>query len=45
MVVLKNAVEVTFLMSLKIVKYEKLHTIDEELRLPVTKDIVTCMFG
>lgn len=35
----------SFLVSLKIAKCGKPHTIGKELLLPATKDIVTCMFG
>lgn len=39
----ENAVEASFLLSLRIGKCGKGHTIVEELLLPVAKDIVSCM--
>jgi len=39
-----KAVETFFLLSLRITKCGKPHTISEELILPVAKYMVTCMF-
>ena len=39
------AVEATYVVSLRIAKCKKPHTIGEELVLPCTKDIVRLMFG
>lgn len=41
----KKAVEASFLVSLRIAKCGKAHTIGEELVLPAAKDIVKCMLG
>lgn len=41
----QKSVEAPFLVSLKIAKFGKPHTIGEELLLPATKAMVTCMFG
>lgn len=37
--------EASFLVSLRIAKCGKPHTIGEELILPAAKDMVTCMLG
>lgn len=37
--------EASFLVSIKIAKFGKPHTIGEELLLPAAKNMVTCMFG
>jgi len=41
----ENAVEASFLVSLRIAKCGKPHTIGEELTLSVAKYMVTCMLG
>lgn len=41
----EKAVEASFLVSLRIAKCKKPHTIGEELILPTAKDMVTCMSG
>ncbi|XP_026818962.1 protein FAM200B-like [Rhopalosiphum maidis] len=41
----EKAVEASFLVSLRIAKCGKPHTIGEELILPAAKDMVTCMLG
>lgn len=41
----QKATEASFLVSLRIAKCGKAHTIGEELVLPAAKDIVTCILG
>ncbi|XP_050066008.1 zinc finger BED domain-containing protein 5-like [Aphis gossypii] len=41
----EKSVEASFLVSLRIAKCGKPHTIGEELILPAAKDMVTCMLG
>ncbi|XP_031330321.1 zinc finger BED domain-containing protein 5-like [Photinus pyralis] len=41
----EKSVEASFLVSLRIAKSGKAHTIGEELVLPAAKDMVTCMLG
>lgn len=41
----QKAVKASFLVSLRIAKCGKAHTIGEELVLPAAKDMVTCIFG
>ncbi|XP_072377265.1 zinc finger BED domain-containing protein 5-like [Diabrotica undecimpunctata] len=41
----EKSVEASFLVSLRIAKSGKAHTIGEELLLPAAKDMVTCMLG
>lgn len=41
----QKAVEASFLVSLRIARCGKAHTIGEELLLPAAKDMVTCMFN
>lgn len=41
----EKAVEASILVSLRIAKCGKPHTMDEELILPAAKDMVTCMLG
>ncbi|XP_072391924.1 zinc finger BED domain-containing protein 5-like [Diabrotica undecimpunctata] len=41
----KKSVEASFLVSLRIAKSGKAHTIGEELLLPAAKDMVTCMLS
>lgn len=41
----EKAMEASFLVSLRIAKCGKPHTISEELSLQASTDIVTCMLG